>query len=65
MKYKTPLCDKTPFAINPKPLDEYLTARGGTGLISRVFRSLRLPGTCQANLGALHRHAKGFEGADD
>jgi hypothetical protein len=62
MKYKTPLCDKTPFAINPKPLDEYLTARGGTGLISRVFRSLRLPGTCQANLGALHRHAKGFEG---
>lgn len=62
MKSKTPLWDKTPFAINPKPLDEYLTARGGASLISRVFRSLRLPGTCRANMGILHKHAKGFEG---
>jgi hypothetical protein len=34
------LWDKTPYAINPKPLNEYLTARGGAGLISRAFRSL-------------------------
>jgi hypothetical protein len=59
---KTPLWDKTPFAINPKPLDEYLTARGGAGLISRAFRSLRLPGTCLANLGLLRKHDKGYEG---
>jgi hypothetical protein len=62
MKCKTALWDKTPFAINPKPLDEYLTAHGGAGLISRMFRSLRLPGTCLANLGALRKHAKGYEG---
>jgi hypothetical protein len=61
MRTKTPLWDKTPYAINPKPLDEYLTARGGAGLISRVFRSLRLPGLCLANLGELRKHAKGYE----
>ena len=61
MRTKTPLWDKTPYAINPKPLDEYLTARGGVGLISRVFRGLRLPGACLANLGELRKHAKGFE----
>jgi hypothetical protein len=62
MKNKTPLWDKTPFAINPKPLDEYLTAHGGAGLISRVFRSLQLPGSCLANLSPLRKHAKGYEG---
>lgn len=53
---------KTPFAINPKPLDEYLTAHGGAGLISRAFRSLRLPESCLATLGPLRKQAKGYEG---
>ena len=61
MRTKTPLWDKTPYAINEKPLDEYLTARGGSGVISRVFRSLRLPGVCLTNLGFLRKHAKGYE----
>jgi len=61
MRPKTALWNKTPFAINPRPLDEYLTAHGGAGLISRTFRGLRLPGTCLANLGELRKHAKGFE----
>lgn len=50
MRPPTPLMQKTPFAIDPEPMSGALTPFGGLAAVSRVFRSLKLPGVVEANL---------------
>lgn len=54
------LC-KTPFAIDPEPLTGACSARAGLAGVSRVFRSLGLPGSCEANLHDLKHRQRGFK----
>jgi hypothetical protein len=50
MPAKLPTQRKTPFAIDPRPLDECATALAGLLACSRALRSLQLPGLVEANL---------------
>lgn len=50
MRHPTPLQAKTPFAIDPSPAQGVTTARAGLCSVSRVLRSLNIPGLCQSNL---------------
>jgi len=50
MRPKTPLLEKTPFAIDPVPMPGALTSFSGLAALSRVFRSLKLPGQIEANV---------------
>lgn len=52
---------KTPFAVDPTPLAGACSARAGLSAVSRVFRSLRLPGVCEANVGGLKARKRGLE----
>jgi hypothetical protein len=47
MRTKTPLQEKTPFAINPEPVEASTTARAGLSIFSRAFRSLGIPALCE------------------
>ncbi len=61
MRPKTPLQDKLPFAIDPRPMDGFVTAHGGAvAFVSRAFRSMSLPGLCEANLSGVHKIEKGY-----
>jgi len=61
MRPKTPLQNKMPFAIDPRPMDGFVTAHaGGVAFASRAFRSLNLPGVCDANLPNLRKIEKGY-----
>lgn len=61
MRPKTPLQGKMPFAIDPRPMDGFVTAHaGGTAFASRAFRSMNLPGLCDANLPDLRKIEKGY-----
>ncbi len=46
MRTKTPLQEKTPFAIDGKPMEGLLTAQAGLAAFSRAFRSLGAPKLC-------------------
>jgi hypothetical protein len=59
MRTKTPLQGKTPFAIDPKPMEGLLTARAGLCAFSRAFRSLGAPGLCDGHVRVKER-ARGF-----
>lgn len=50
MPARLPIQSKTPFAIDPRPLDECATALAGLLAFSRVLRSLHVPGLIEANL---------------
>lgn len=50
MRTKTPLQEKTPFAIDAKPMEGLLTARGGLSAFSRAFRSLGAPKLCDEHV---------------
>lgn len=50
MRTKTPLQEKTPFAIDAKPMEGLLTARGGLAAFSRAFRSLGSPKLCDEHV---------------
>jgi hypothetical protein len=63
MKTSVPLLDKTPFALDSTPLTGSMTARAGAGLIARIFRSMKLPAACEANLPTHRRTSKGFSPA--
>jgi len=41
---------KTPFVIDPEPMTGNCTAHAGLAAASRVYRSLNIPGSCEANL---------------
>jgi hypothetical protein len=62
MRPATPLLCKTPFAIDPRPVKGATTARAGLAAVSRVFRSLKLPGVIAANVPVKVRR-RGFEAA--
>jgi hypothetical protein len=50
MRTKTPLQEKTPFAIDAKPMEGLLTARAGLAAFSRAFRSLGAPNLCDEHV---------------
>lgn len=60
MRLKTPIQAKTPFAIDPRPLEGAYTAHAGLGAVSRVVRSLGLPGLCDGFLADLKKRCRGF-----
>lgn len=60
MRTKTPVQWKIPYAISSEPMPGVVTGLGGIAVASRAFRSLNLPGACEANLGAMRRIAAGY-----
>lgn len=50
MPARLPTQRKTPFAIDPRPLDECATSLAGLLACSRALRSLQVPGLVEANL---------------
>lgn len=61
MRPKTPLQNKLPFAIDARPMDGFVTAHGGAvAFVTRAFRSMNLPGLCEANLSAVRKIEKGY-----
>lgn len=58
MKAPIPILEKTPFALDAEPLEGHHTSRAGAALSTRIFRSLKLPGVCDANLLG-HRVVRG------
>jgi len=50
MKKPIAILEKTPFAIDPVPMEGCHSARAGAGLTTRIFRSFKLPASCEANL---------------
>lgn len=60
MRPTTPLLSKTPFAIDPRPIRGATSARAGVAAISRVYRSLQVPGLVTANVGIKQRQ-RGYE----
>lgn len=56
MPARLPTQRKTPFAIDPRPLDECATALAGLLVCSRALRSLQVPGLVDANLALKERH---------
>jgi hypothetical protein len=59
MRRRTPLQQKTPFAISAEPMSGMFTARAGLSAVSRVVRSLGLPGLCDEHVRVKQR-ARGF-----
>lgn len=59
MRTPTPLQEKTPFAIDVKPMEGLLTARAGLALFSRAFRSLGAPRLCEEQV-RVKRRDRGF-----
>jgi hypothetical protein len=62
MSARLPLLGKTPFVLDPRPLAEATSAYAGLLSVSRVFRSLGLPGMIEANL-PLRQRQRGFSEA--
>jgi hypothetical protein len=62
MRPATPLLSKTPFAIDPRPLSGATSARAGLAALSRVFRSVKVPGGVAANV-AVKQRQRGYEAA--
>ena len=50
MSARIPTQHKTPFEIDPRPLDEMASPHAGLLATSRAFRSLRIPDLVAANL---------------
>jgi hypothetical protein len=50
MRPRTAILAKTPFAIDPKPMDGALTPLAGLCAFSRAYRSLGLPAVANANI---------------
>lgn len=61
MPARVPILSKTPFAIDPEPLRGACSARAGLAAVSRVYRSMGLPGSCAANLCGLKSRRRGLD----
>ena len=61
MPARVPILNKTPFVIDPEPLRGACSARAGLAGVSRVYRSLSLPGSCEANLRGIKNRQRGLE----
>ena len=59
MAARLPLQAKTPFVLDPRPLEEATSPHAGALATSRVFRSLGLPELIEANL-QLRQRQRGF-----
>jgi hypothetical protein len=59
MRTKTPLQEKTPFAIDAKPMEGLLTSLAGLAAFSRAFRSLGAPRLCD-ELVSIKQRDRGF-----
>jgi len=59
MRTKTALQEKTPFAIDGKPMEGLLTAQAGLAAFSRAFRSLGAPKLCD-ELVRIKERSRGF-----
>ena len=62
MSARTPLLDKTPFVLDPRPLTEASSPHAGLLATSRAFRALGLPGLIAANLPLRQRNRGYGEG---
>lgn len=62
MSARTPLLDKTPFVLDPRPLTEASSPHAGLLAASRAFRALGLPGLIAANLPLRQRNRGYGEG---
>jgi hypothetical protein len=62
MAARLPLLGKTPFVLDARPLEEATSSHAGLLAISRVYRSLGLPGLIEANL-SLRKRERGFSEA--
>ena len=60
MAARLPLQAKTPFVLDPRPLEEATSPHAGALALSRVYRSLGLPELVAANL-RLRQRQRGFE----
>jgi len=60
MAARLPLQAKTPFVLDPRPLEEAASPHAGALALSRVYRSLGLPDLIAANL-RLRQRQRGFE----
>jgi len=63
MNTSIPVLEKSPFALDSTPLGGNHTSRAGAGLIARIFRSMKLPAVCEANLPNHRRTRTGFSPA--
>lgn len=59
MSARLPLLHKTPFVLDPRPLQEASSPHAGLLAVSRAFRSLGLPDLIAANL-QLRKRKRGF-----
>ena len=59
MSARLPLLAKTPFVLDPRPLEEASSPHAGALAVSRVFRSLQVPDLIAANLD-LRQRQRGF-----
>lgn len=55
MRPRTPLQEKTPFAIDPEPLEGLMGAQAGLCIVSRAFRSLGLGQVCDTQVQTKRR----------
>lgn len=60
MPARVSILRKTPFAIDPEPLRGACSARAGLASVSRAYRSLGLPGSCEANLRGIKSRQRGL-----
>src|SRR5204862_625778 len=59
MSARLPIQNKSPFEIDPRPLDETASPHAGLLATSRAFRSLKVPDLITANL-SLKQRQRGF-----
>jgi hypothetical protein len=64
MRRITPLQWKIPYEVSTEPLPGCITGLGGSAVISQAFRSMKLPGACEANLGILRKIGLGFKAGE-
>lgn len=62
MAARLPLLHKTPFVLDPRPLEEATSAHAGLLCVSRAYRSLGLPALVAANLPLRKRKRGHCEG---
>jgi len=60
MSARLPILRKTPFVLDPRPLEEATSAHAGLLSVSRAYRSLGLPALIEANLD-LRKRQRGYD----
>ncbi len=60
MRHTTPKQWKIPYEVSNEPLPGFITGLGGSAIVCQAFRSMQLPGACEANMGQLRKIGLGF-----